>query len=133
MEFWHVPPPLQRRLWQALGSARWSRASEWRQKLELAHGTVLFLPEKLLFDVCSPREVIGVIEALYHERRLDRRSTSLLEDCLLARTDQHGRWKGTPEAAGPAPRIDLNSAIYATLEGEEYGHESARLLFAHAT
>jgi hypothetical protein len=115
VEFWHVPPPLQRRLWQALGSARWSRASEWRQKLELAHGTGLFLPEKMLFDVCSPREVIGVVEGLYRERRLDQRSTALVEECLLERTNRHGRWKGTA-GPGPAPLVDVNEQIYAVLD-----------------
>jgi hypothetical protein len=114
MEFWHVPLPLQRRLWQALGSARWSRASGWRQQLGLFTTTKLIPAKTLMFTMCAPAEVVAVIEALYHERRLDRRSASLLEAYLLAQTDRHGRWVGAT-GPGPAP-LDVNAEIYAAFD-----------------
>jgi len=95
-EFWGLPDPLRRRFGQALSRARWSRATEWRVKLGMFTGLKLISVTTFMFEKCAPGDVIMIIEELYKERRLDRRSASAMQECVLSRTDRHCRWRGDP-------------------------------------
>jgi hypothetical protein len=107
-EFWGLPAPLRRRLWQALSSARWSRATAWRVKLGMFTSLQMTPATTFMFTMCAPGDVITIIEDLYKERRLDRRSASSMQEYVLARTNRHCKWRGDPyEAEGDVDGLGL--------------------------
>jgi hypothetical protein len=97
MQFMGVPVPLQRRLWQAVSSSRWSRVCEWRQVLGLFAHTRLLTSRHLLCDICRPAEMVMLIEELYKEKRLDRRSASQIQEHVFYHTTRHGEWYDGPK------------------------------------
>jgi hypothetical protein len=55
-------------------------------------------PRKLLHQVCSPAETVKVLEALVQEGRLERRTATRIEECILHYTNARGGWYGGHQA-----------------------------------
>jgi hypothetical protein len=71
----------------------------------------------LYHDILAPHALLQLIEDLVRERMVARRETCALAEAILRRVDAQGQWKGTGEGTGPACGPDINTAIYAALEG----------------
>jgi hypothetical protein len=54
--------------------------------------TRLMTSRHLLCEICSPAEMIALLESLWQEKRLDRRSASQIEERVLYHTTRHGEW-----------------------------------------
>jgi len=107
------------RWWAAVCRSRWSRAVTVRSTIR-GHEIVDTQLEQvwhLYHDILAPHALLGLIEDLIRERMVARRDTCAIAEAILRRVDTQGQWKGTGEGAGPACGPDINTAIYAALEG----------------
>ena len=100
-DFWEAPWRLQNVWWAALSAACGSQACEWRHLLLLYQGAgSLIAPKHLLHDICAPRQVVGILEHLVEEGRLERRTATRIEEFILHYVNKQGGWYGGQQGAG---------------------------------
>ena len=92
-----LEPDLARAWWYAVATARWSVATAWREQfLAFARQDGLVtadVVDDFLAQVATLAQLVQVLEALAHERRLLARDKRQIEEALFAQADAHGHWK----------------------------------------
>lgn len=87
----------ERRWWQALRGARWSKAATWRQQLDgferlLSVGQTPDAITAFIMREMPPAMIVAVVEALVVEGQLRRRQAARIEERILQKVRPDGQW-----------------------------------------
>jgi hypothetical protein len=84
-------------LWRAILKAEWSAAVAWRQAfLDFEKPNRVLsrdVVEDFLGEIASPKNLMGLLEALKQEKMLIRHDTHRLEERILRHVAKDGTWK----------------------------------------